>query len=843
MLLQIPRQTIDRWKKLRGEGHSTSSSDNSSTDDNRSSGELTNAPVASEATEDDAHRPGSSRSSLDLSCHLSQSSNESASDIGEDSDICSENDDSFNQNDINLSNSSNSHYGISDIDSDNGGTDGGSSFNGEDPFEDNSLYPGCDKTKDEAIYELINVYLCKKLPKSALKDILRFYVTSLPPDHVMPSSVYLLFQYVRDFSLPLNEIEHYYCRPAMHPVASKSGPCTCGAVDIGVFYELPLENSIKFLFEQRGLASLIDSYSETRRQRGANICDITDGSEYRRVWGGISSKYKLTLILNTDGVSPHSSSKARFWPLMFTIMEVPPHLRASFTIVWGIWFDKKFKPNMNLYLEPFVSSLVKLHRGGGVSWKNPSTDTNHVSPVRAPVMVADAPARAAVMNMQEHQAKYACNACEQKTSKLPAPPTAPGEKKKRRKRRFTFKEEAATLRTNQRMLVCGNIGSELAPKRGIKGLTVVRDIPFVDLSTFVLAEYLHSVLLGLVKQICSLWLFEKGPWYIGNHLEEINKFLDQDIHPPEFVSRLPRSFEYFAQLKANELRSFLLYYSVVIVAPYLEDKFLQHWMLFVHAIFILLKDSISEQELSIAEVLLRLFVRELGSLYGDEQYVYNCHQMLHLCLYVRRWGCLWSTSAFSFEGMNGTLSDMIHGSKNEGRELLNQLSLAQGNQMLKNKIVFDANKKTGLSVLGKPLSRVFSAFELNCLRELNANMDCLECYGRIQVGREMFSSEAYDKTFRRRNSYVEVKCGGRKIYGRIAAFCKSDQSIYCIITVYNIDHSKFFFHRATMTRLVHIIPAAATEEIIVCGARDIIQKLIQVGGYLCFPPNSIEKNL
>jgi len=216
----------------------------------------------------------------------------------------------------------------------------------------------------------------------------------------------------------------------MHTVVSKSGSCAvCQSVDIGVFYELPLENILKFLLEQRDLATLIDQYSETRSQNDGTKCDITDGSEYQRVWSGITNQYKLTLILNTDGVSPHKSSKAKFWPLMFTIMEVPPHLRFSFTVVWGIWFDKKLKPDMNLFLKPFVSSIVKTNEDGGVSWKNSMTNVTHRSPVRAPLIVADAPARAAVLNMQEHQAKYACNACEQKTSKLPVSPVAPGEKK------------------------------------------------------------------------------------------------------------------------------------------------------------------------------------------------------------------------------------------------------------------------------------------------------------------------------------------------------------------------------------------------------------------------------
>ncbi|KAK3919885.1 Halomucin [Frankliniella fusca] len=850
----IPRQTLDRWKKKRSGGHSSDSSDgtypdnirddfNSSKENNEDNERecVTNASIAchvSEAAEDTSHQPGSSKDSVDQTCDLSQSSVESS------------------ESEVNLSNSGSYHSNSSDFNSDNSGSDSDfntynsgidsdSSLNDtNDPFEEESLYPGCEKTKDEAIHELINIYLRKKLSKSALTEFLKLYVTSLPPNNAMPSSIHYLFQYVRNLSLPLNEKEHYYCRPSMHPVVSKLVPCdTCESTDIGIFYELPLDNILKFLFEERGLGDLIDSYSETRSQRGDNICDITDGSEYRRVWGGIVSKYKVTLILDTDGVSPHPSSKARFWPLMFTIMEVPPHLRSSFTIVWGIWFDKKLKPNMNLYLKPFVNSLVKIHRGGGVAWKNPSTGKNEISPVRAPVIVADAPARAAVLNMQEHQSKYACSACEQKTSKLARPPTAPGAKKKRRERRFIFKEKAATLRTNHRMLECGKVGTEDAPKRGMKGSTVLSDIPFLDLSTCVLAEYMHCVLSGVVRQICSLCFFEKGPWYIGEHLDEINNFLDKEIHPPDFVSRLPRSFEYFAKMKANEFRSFLLYFSLVVVAPYLKDEYLQHWMLFVQGIFLLITESISENNLLTAEALLRLFVRELGTLYGDSQYVYNVHQLLHLCLYVRRWGGLWSNAAFSFENMNGVLADMIHGSKNEGRELINQLSLAQGNQMLKNKINADAKKKSGLSVLGKHLPRILTELELNHLRKLKANLECLECYGRIQVGRETFSSQEYDKHFRRCDSYVEIKCDGRKIYGRIAIFCKSGEAVFCIVSVYNIDHTKFFFHRATRTRIGHIIPVKDSGDFIVCEAKHIVQKLIQAGDFLCYRPNSIERNL
>ena len=81
----------------------------------------------------------------------------------------------------------------------------------------------------------------------------------------------------------------------------------------------------------------------------------------------------------------------------------------------------------------------------------------------------------------------------------------------------------------------------LDSKRGIKGLTITRELPGRDLCNIVLAEYMHSVLKGVVLQFCTMWFYVRGNSNIGNHLTEINHFLCQDIHPPDYLTRLPRS--------------------------------------------------------------------------------------------------------------------------------------------------------------------------------------------------------------------------------------------------------------------------------------------------------------
>ena len=143
-----------------------------------------------------------------------------------------------------------------------------------------------------------------------------------------------------------------------------------------------------------------------------------------------------------------------------------------------------------------MTSLSKIHDEGGVTWKHPDSGLQLQSPVKAPLIVADAPARPAVLNMQEHNAKYACNTCEQKSNKLPASLIVESEKRKRRLRQSIYKENPAPLRTHDSIMNQGIFALRhgLDSKRGINGLTITRKLPGCDLCNIVLAEYMNSVL-------------------------------------------------------------------------------------------------------------------------------------------------------------------------------------------------------------------------------------------------------------------------------------------------------------------------------------------------------------
>lgn len=68
----------------------------------------------------------------------------------------------------------------------------------------------------------------------------------------------------------------------------------------------------------------------------------------------------------------------------------------------------------------------------------------------------------------------------------------------------------------------------------IEGFDIVRGMP---------VDYMHGVLLGIVKMLFSFWFDnkkKKETYYIGDMISEIDERLLQ-CQPPDFISRLPRS--------------------------------------------------------------------------------------------------------------------------------------------------------------------------------------------------------------------------------------------------------------------------------------------------------------
>jgi len=542
------------------------------------------------------------------------------------------------------------------------------------------LFKNSNITVDTAVSHLLRCYVKHQKTKACLADELRIIKKILPQPNRIPSTVYKLFQYVLVFVPSCKIVKHFCCHNCQY-YCGVERPILCPACNSHEqfipFYELDIIEQLRYMFEQRNLAEVLDAAGILQHRDDNIITDITDGSEYKRV-NSERGKYDVTLILSTDGACLKKSSKSTLWPVSFMIAEVPTKLRRMFMLCISVWYAD-IKPEMNTYLIPVCVRLRDSFHNGGFTWTHLRTKLIFQSKVTAPLVVADAPARTMIQNIHNFNGTYGCNMCEIKTYQTEETEGL------RRRRIYKYQYKMWHLRTHERMIRYANLAEKShCIVKGVKGRTIVHMLPGTDLGTLLFPEILHSVALGTVKQMIALWIEKSGDWNIKVHLIDIDIFL-MKIKPPDTLNRLPRRLSLSKFWKGYEYIYWALFYSVFAIQPFLPAKYMQHWILFVIAINILLQNRIYiHPDLEKAEYLLQKFVQQFQDLYGERELMYNIHQMIHLGLSTRRWGPLFDNSAFHFENFIGTLSGIVHGSKHIGKELTTNIKISQGIQVLQN---------------------------------------------------------------------------------------------------------------------------------------------------------------
>ena len=701
---------------------------------------------------------------------------------------------------------------------------------------------------DEAIVGVMDLYIDERMKKKSIQKFLNLVQKFIPTCNNMPKTTHTLFKYVEDLYPLIPEKAHFYCKDCLLYLGEYSRKCPlCNCEQSKKFYQLSLVHQIKALFEQHNLADVIDKYVDFRNSNETDgFSDIVDGSEYQRARP--PGRYDLTLLGHLDGVSVSKSSDMSMWALEFVICEIPFDIRFQLVLIAGIWMDN-CKPIVTSYLKPFFAELHHLSEEG-VSWKHPRTNATENTKVCAPVFCADAPVRAQLQNILAHGGKYCCHACEQKTVKLPAEPVLPGQKKIIRRRVFTFREEESQMRTADRMEHQAQITTQhrqatgkLVPKKGVRGISVASNLTQCDRSTMVYPEYMHLIL-GIVKQFFVLWFEVDGEWSLKEYRAEIDTFLES-LRVPDFLTRTPRSTKSFVKWKANELRSFLLYFSLIILSQFMHEKYLQHWMLLVNGIYLLLQDTVSENDVTRAEVFFKMFLRDFSTLYRAKDFTYNLHQLLHLAITVRRWGPLGCNSAFPLENLNGIIAGLIHGKRYQGKELSNTIRLIQSVQALKARTVEEGQQRiTVVEFCNVVKNFKFSSEQQALISNLNVNGP-FTAYYRVKIGSQKYTTLTYKRQVKRNNFTVCYTDSGSNKYGEIVCLFEDDASTVkmAFIRCFLIDHLRTFFHSETRFVVKHLIPVTESEELVLVPISNIQHKVIRAGNFVCLRPNKYEVNL
>jgi len=329
----------------------------------------------------------------------------------------------------------------------------------------------------------------------------------------------------------------------------------------------------------------------------------------------------LEIDWNTDGANLNKTGKMQIWPIQISVSNIP----NSKPQVVGIYIGNKKPINIDLFMDEFVADVQQI-ASNGITFNN-----KQISIVLR-AFIADAPARAWLLNHYGHTSSHACGKCWVAGIRY--------------EKRMIFLGTNHRLRTDNeyvRMIDCDHH----------KGCSPLSKLP-MGMVTQVPVEYMHLVCLGVVKKLLNAWItgkYGKKTKLSGRNVELASKRLQLlSCYCPRDFARKPRSLSDFSEYKATEGRQFILYTGPVVMHGILEKQAYIHFLFLHSAIRTLCSKSPSRTLLRRAEVAIKKFVEKCQVFYKLSFLSYNVHALLHLVKDVEHFRePLDNFSAFKFE--------------------------------------------------------------------------------------------------------------------------------------------------------------------------------------------------
>lgn len=722
-------------------------------------------------------------------------------------------------------------------------TDKEHSFDNSDPpktsTNDSPLYPGSEVTLLQCIVLILAFTLRHNLSSRAIEDLLKLITIILPPNTILPHTYHLLKKLI-----PTSDdiTVHLFCKCGT-TMPSQTASCEqCGETNDSLkqgdfFISLSIEKQIQNIFEKE----------IPNNEPPGNLLRET---QYR--------KGDVSLLWNCDGVPVFNSSFNCLWPIRCVINELPAEVRFKHVLLAGIWFGRG-KPEMTTFLNQFVQDIKKINLNG-IIWKDPHTGNHNISRVFPIACTCDAVAKCLLQGIHQFNGSYGCGCCLNEGLVV-----AKG-------RGFTrvYDSVPAELRTHEQLIKCGEQAIDKQEHvfgvKTISPLILLNSYGFgFDIIKSFPIDYMHAVLLGVTKAFLDLWLnskYHESPWYIGKSKHKIDQKL-LSLTPPSDIPRVPRSVDSAPKWKAAECRSWLLFYSLPVLNSILPNIYLKHWLYLVNSIFLLLKDSVSEKDLTCASQNINKFVNQVKQLYGITHMSYNIHQLTHLEFSVRLHGPLWCNSAFSFEGHNQKLTKFCHGTQSVPQQIAFRFSLTQLIPILLDRSTTESHITHRINLMvndwinGYPLrNRACTTFKnitlLGCPhhKQLNNIQQSLvtpvwgtegtvaaQHYNRAIINGKVFTTETYGFSHKHNSYTVELKNGN---IGKITSIISSEDKVPVFFV--NLFNSKNAIFASETVGHLKCITATATT--VAVKYTDIVRKVVfmkmEKFMYASLQPNGIE---
>lgn len=212
----------------------------------------------------------------------------------------------------------------------------------------------------------------------------------------------------------------------------------------------------------------------------------------------------ISLIIFVDEVSfSKSSNLHKMYAILCQIAELPPNLRSSYKNIIPLAFIVGNCPDFNIVFQDFLTELkIKIEEKAEI------LVNNYIYTLRILAFVADAPARAKVLNITRFNGAYGCFHC-----------LNPGLNINQRGNKRIYLTKEYPTRTNN--LYNEQVKQALIEKKvicGIRNSTYLSN--WLTLPDTCILDYMHLCLEGTVKSMLGIWLNSsnsKKDFYLGNY--------------------------------------------------------------------------------------------------------------------------------------------------------------------------------------------------------------------------------------------------------------------------------------------------------------------------------------
>lgn len=328
----------------------------------------------------------------------------------------------------------------------------------------------------------------------------------------------------------------------------------------------------------------------------------------------------LYIDFSTDGANLDEKGFITLWPLLGRIVNIP----NSTPILFGVYKGRQKPADADKFMEDFVNETNEILTNGGILYENRRI------PIVLRCFIADAPARAMILNHKYPTGYNSCSKC----------------------------DPAGNPRTDE------DYRSQKDEEHH-HGPSAIETLP-IDLVQQVTFDWLHLTLLGAAKR--QTWATVKGAPDISKDvklraydLDVINArlFMCRSYCPREF-SRLPGRITDWERMKGTEFRQLLLYTGPVIYHGIYRKDVYDHYLLHHTALRCLVAPKQTPALQEYARTALKEWQVSAIEIYGPRFNSYNIKAQHHLVDDVENFGPLDSQSAFIYENYMRILRSMCN---------------------------------------------------------------------------------------------------------------------------------------------------------------------------------------